>query len=361
MKLAGLLSIVVFTLLLTSSLFAGNADVKITGDFRYRYEIVDKESSDEQYRHRIRGRASIKADFKNGLITVLEITSGSSDPVSNNQTLTDGFSTKELGLNLAFAEWKVSFINSMSIFMGKMKNPFYMVQKSELLWDPDLNPEGIATKYLFSKNKTSLFINSGFFLIQERKTEEDSYFAGLQAGIKQELSDYITHVRIGGGYTHYINVKGQKPFYNEDKSYGNSLDTSGNYLVDYREFDIFGEIGLMIQNWPVIFFGNFVTNTEADDHNTGWLAGVSIGDFKKPEPVSFRYQYKRQEADAVLGLYTDSDFLSGGTDGKGHEFNFNLKVTNGTTFSATLFLNKIGLIAERDYKRLQTDISFKFK
>jgi len=351
---------VLISLFLSASLNAGEVKFKFKGDFRYRHETIDKEDSDVRNRHRIRARFGIEAEFEEGLSTMIEITSGSTDPVSNNQSLDDGFSTKDLGLNLAFVKWQPEQVKSISIVAGKMKNPFYLPQKAELIWDPDLNPEGIASQYKQNISGAEIFINGGLFWIEERSSDDESYLLGGQAGWKHHITDKKAHFLVGSGFYSYANIQGFKPFYDEDDSFGNSTNDDGNYREEFRELDFFGELGFKVNKLPIVFFGDFVTNTAADSNNTGWLAGISVGKAKEPMSWYFRYQYKRQEADAVVGLYTDSDFLGGGTDGKGHELNFSLQLTEHTQFGSTLFLNKLGLEEEKDYTRLQVDMKFKF-
>ena len=61
-------------------------------------------------------------------------------------------------------------------------------------------------------------------------------------------------------------------------------------------------------------------NDDADDLDTGYLAGFKLGKAKSKGSWQFQYQYEDLEADATLGAITDSDFMGGGTDGEGHKF-----------------------------------------
>jgi len=58
---------------------------------------------------------------------------------------------------------------------------------------------------------------------------------------------------------------------------------------------------------------------------------------KKPGSWNFRYNYREIEADAVLGTFSDSDFIGGGTDGKGHELNFGYQIGKGSKLAASYF------------------------
>jgi len=73
--------------------------------------------------------------------------------------------------------------------------------------------------------------------------------------------------------------------------------------------------------------------------------------------------YEKLEADAVLGLLTDSDFGGGGTDAKGSIFKGTWAFHKNWNAKFTYFLNEIDLASgnPRDFDRLQLDLNFKYK
>ncbi len=338
----------------------GDYNIKFKRDFRYRSETIDWEGNCDRYRHRIRLRFGLTAQVNDEIKAIFQMSSGSDDPVSNNQSLDDAFSTKNLGINLAYVTWKPTTVEGLSLMAGKMDNPFMAVGKSELIWDPDLTLEGVAGSIEHGLQEISLFLNAGFFWIEERSSDEDSYVIGTQGGLKFDLADTPGYIILGGGYVDYVNAQGFRPFFEADFSSGNSLDDEGRYIEDFNEVDIFAEAGTKIRNIPAAFFTDFGTNVAADDDNIGWLIGVTAGKTKDPGSWNFRYQYKYMEKDVVVGRFTDSDFAGGGTDGKGHEINFSYQAMKSTTLALTLFFTKQGLEEEQDYTRLQADAKFKF-
>ena len=68
--------------------------IKIDGDFRYRYERIDPEGSDTRSRNRIRARANIRADVADNTEVGFGLATGGEDPVSTNQTLGGGGTSK---------------------------------------------------------------------------------------------------------------------------------------------------------------------------------------------------------------------------------------------------------------------------
>jgi hypothetical protein len=79
--------------------------IGIKGDFRYRMENIQETGKSDRDRQRIRARAAIIATPQEGLEVGLGIASGDDDPLTTNQTLGGGSSTKGLNLDLAYFSW----------------------------------------------------------------------------------------------------------------------------------------------------------------------------------------------------------------------------------------------------------------
>jgi len=75
--------------------------IRWQGDFRYRFESFDIEGKPDRNRNRVRARAALIADITPTMEVGLGLASGGDDPVSSNQTLGGGGSTKELRMDLA--------------------------------------------------------------------------------------------------------------------------------------------------------------------------------------------------------------------------------------------------------------------
>jgi len=343
--------------------------IKINGDFRYRHEIIDKEDSDIRHRQRIRARLNIIGQVSDESKIVMGISSGSDDPVSNNQTLTDAFSSKALLIDLAYFEMSPAAMSGLKLFGGKTKNPFYKPGGSELIWDSDIRQEGVTADYSRELDDFSVkFIGSGLW-IQERGSSDDSYLAGGQAIFSYDLSDDKGSLTLGGSYFSYGNAKGFETFHETDDSKGNTAtvltiddETVYYYNTDFELIEAFGAFEFTAGQTPITIMADYVTNTAADSLKNGWLAGVSVGKAKKPGSWDFRYIYRNLEKDAVVGAFSDSDFRGGGTDAKGHEIGGSYQLMDNTALAVTYFNNQIGLEAddETDFQRWQIDLKFKF-
>jgi hypothetical protein len=351
-------------LLITTAAEAGEwwENVKIKGDLRYRHEMIDNEGSDARHRHRLRTRLGIYGKTNDYTRVGIQLATGSDDPVSTNQTLDDGFSTKSINLDMAYLEITPKWQPELIITAGKFKNLFYKAGSSELLWDSDMNPEGALADYTVSgKEYTFTLIGAGLW-IDERSSDKNSWMAAGQAMFRYHIDKKKTNIALGGGWFNYVNALGFEPFFDSGEPMGNSVDANGLYLNDYELLEFFIEGNHKFDKIPVIAMFDFVTNTAADSFHTGWLVGMRINKTKDPGSWAFRYIYREVEKDAMIGTFTDSDFRGGGTDARGHEIGGSYQLAKNSAINLTYFINEIGLELDdpRDFKRLQADLQLKF-
>ncbi|MEH6591500.1 MAG: putative porin [Halioglobus sp.] len=282
--------------------------IKLKGDFRYRYEAIDVEESDSRERNRIRARAQLSAKLANNVDVGIGVASGGDDPVSSNQTLGGGGSSKELKLDLAYAKWNMN--DGSYLQAGKFKNPLYKPQKSGLLWDGDWRPEGVSAGWAGEHLFGAFF---GNWLESDTKKSNDAFAWGLQGGAKFNIGSASLTTALG--YFDFPTAGNESYF--DDDFFGNS-SVDGVYLYDYEMVELGADLGMNIFDMPFNVFANFVQNQDADEYDTGWQAGAKLGKASRKGGWELGYRYQDLEADAVLGLLSDSDFAGGGTDGKGH-------------------------------------------
>jgi hypothetical protein len=294
------------------------------------------------------------ADVNDDVRVGLTLATGDDDPVSANQTLDGGFDRKTFGVDRAFFTWRAT--DSLSITGGKMETPFFRPADHHLIFDRDLNPEGLALRYGFG----DWFVNYAGLWVEERADADDSILLGGQFGYRGALGGG-RRLTAGVSYFDYLETQGQTPFY-DGSGNGNRLDAAGNYLNDFNELELFAELTMNAGVRPLTLFADFVRNTEAGDADTGFALGMLLGEVTRPGTWQIGYAYQDIEADAVVATFTDSDFAGGGTDGKGHVFEWSYGVRDRWVLGLRYFLNERGADAgaERDYNRLQADVSFAY-
>ena len=166
--LPGTLLVALTTALVSTAAFAEEktsswADrVSLYGDLRLRYEDIDEEGNADAARERERGRARIglKADVSPNVKLIMGIATGGDNPVSRNVTGDGGFTTKDIGIELMYVDWTAT--EKLSVYAGKMKNPLFKAGGVPLIWDGDLNPEGLAAAFASG----IFFAKAGLFSVE---------------------------------------------------------------------------------------------------------------------------------------------------------------------------------------------------
>ena len=366
--------------------FASWADkLKLSGDLRYRHEFIDDENkSRERNRHRIRARLGLEAHPTEEIAFYLRLVTGSDDPVSTNQTLDGGFSSKDLMLDRAYLDFHPAAFAGAHFLAGKMGVPFFKPGKEQLIWDGDLSVEGLALRHkIKTSDTTTLFANLGGFWAEENSSAADVMLYGAQAGITQHLTEK-TKLTLGASTFRYTNVKGSRTLFDDGDPFGNTATkhtkaTSSDcyagstpvtcyesyytYDNDYHLCEAFLQFDTKAGQIPLSIYGDFVKNHAADSgKDTGWLAGFTLGKTKKPGSWKVGYNYREVEADAVVGAYNDSDFNGGGTGGEGHKVYAAYQLNKAMQFALTYFWNnkETDHGSDDSYRRLQADVKLKF-
>lgn len=355
------------------------------GDFRYRHEYIDDKlqtsnqtkSKSPRNRHRIRARVGFNTKVVDDLdfnfqLTTDEAKGSEGDPASGNQTLSNAFSKKSIWVDLAYVDWRPKNIfnfdtTGLSIYAGKMKDPFVHVGKSQLILDADITPEGGALGYEFKCNdKLKLYTNVGGFWVQERagsltkalnpstglytRVEDahvDSSLWVFQGGFKVKPFDPV-EINSGLSLYNFNNVRHSKFFVDTASNAGNSfapfVPPGGTAYNAYeKQFNIvnpYVDVKFKLFNIPVLVYNDWAINARPSD-NVGTCIGYTINKAEKPNSWEFTHEYRILQPDAVIGAFTDSDFSGGLTGFKGNKFNVKYQITKNVDIQSTLFLAQI--------------------
>ena len=332
--------------------------IKWKGDYRFRYEAIDEEGKDDRDRWRIRARPALVAKINDTTEVGFGLATGSDDPVSSNQTLGDGGASKNINLDLAYATWRPT--NETYVTGGIFANPYYRPNKSQLIFDGDFRQEGLAVGWANDTFFTNVVYN--FIESDSKKGEYGVWVA--QAGVNFELFKDAT-LTTAVGYLD-IPTKGQKAIF-DGLFFGNSSvpDADGVevYEYDYTVYNASLALGLTAFDVPLSLYADYVNNTDADELNTGYLAGVRLGKVKKKGDWQIQYQYEDLDANATLGVITNSDFAGGGTDNKGSSVSAAYGVDDKWYVATTYYFDNtrgVKLGKDASYDRIQLDTGFKY-
>ena len=336
----------------------------IKGDVRFRHESIEAEGKETRERERVRARLGIFGKPGSDLdLGVQFSTTEKNDPVSSNQTLGGSGSRKNAYLDLAFIDYHPELVEGLHLIGGKMEQPFIKV--SDLVWDNDYNPEGAVVKYKTGES-VELLLNGGLFWLEEREADDETTMAGGQVAVKFNTEN-ASYVQAGVGLFSYDNIEGGALLFDPAKSKGNSTDkvvdgdvTNSVYANGFTTPEVFAE-AFFNTAVPVTLYGSYIVNDDADDEDTGYIAGFRVGKAKAQGSWELDYNWRHLEANAVVGAFADSDSFGGGTDGEGHRISGSYQISKTLKSTVTYFMNEAKISKDgEDYDRLQVDFSAKF-
>lgn len=334
-------------------------NVKIGGDFRFRNEqIKDEEISSNNERNRQRIRARLQFDFPVNSETdvVLRLATGTTDPddsTSTNQDLTDYGAKKSFNLDMAYANWKPT--ETSQVWIGKSPVPYHRVGLSDIIFDTDLTSDGLSYKSSSGK----YFWNAGYWLLDERHTasinKTDVMLLGLDAGLKQNFGSEW-QLTLGAGYLDFSQLKNSTPAVVA----GNSL-VGGNYQYNFVLTRFFLELMTSVKDVPFSFFTELTENSGPKKLNRAHIVGFRWGELKVPKDWQISLDHREVQKDSVLGVLTESNSGSGGTDIRSYRMSFTVVASLNVDFKLSHMISEKAISVDAiDYNRTQFDLNFNF-
>lgn len=332
-------------------------------------------TTEDRYRLRGRVRLGLDAELGRGWAVGTRLTTGNlRDPVSTNQTLGNTGQRYQTDVDLGFINWSGTSSDqrhTLSLTGGRLPNPWV---SNELVWDPDLTFEGVASTYRlgFTRDERSshfAFLTLGAFPIQEVElSKDDKWLYGGQLGLDWRF-DGGARFRTAAAYYYFDNIVGQRNALDDPRldytapqylQKGNTLfdirNTSNSNVNDSNLFALAtnyhlldATIGLDLpvsSRYRFSIVGEYVKNVGYDRQqvleNTGldfkpndvaYLGEISFGHVLMAQPGAWRVAlgYRYLQADSTLDAFADSDFHLGGTNAKGYT------LTADVSFSERVF------------------------
>jgi hypothetical protein len=337
-------------------------------------------TTQDRHRERVRLRLGIDAKVDNDFMAGMRLATGNSgDPVSTNQTLGNYGRPYAVLVDQAYLRYKAVDLggyNWMTVWGGRMPNPWV---STDLVWDPDLNFEGVASTYRtriggsdgisdVADAETTAFFTFGAFPLQEvALSSRDKWLLGAQLG-GQWFAANQSNFTVALAYYDYRNIVGQRNTLDSKRTDFTAPDfmQKGNTLFDIRnDIDVstdrwalasdYNEINLTMRadlaNFSpvhVVLTGDYVKNIGFKETEVSALAGTSVSprtkgyqvqlavgwpQIAKPRDWRVSAAYKHLERDAVLDAFTDSDFHLGGTDAEGWIMGFEYGLMDKTALN----------------------------
>lgn len=359
----------------------GNADdffdfQAINDAHSFAIDDVFLNSTQDRERLRVRMRLGLDAKISEGVLAGIRIASGSlDDPVSTNQTLGNSGRPYQIVLDRAFLRYQ-SDAQAVTTFAGRMPNPFL---GTDLVWDPDLNFDGIAVtlaprhfgdeglvQYAFEP-----FVTLGAFPLQEVElSDKDKWLYGSQLGFRWKGANG-SRAHLGLAYYAYEDITGERNSIDSQLldftsphfvQKGNSLFEISNESDPASTSILFGlapeyEEVNVTASWTfagvlpvdVTVTADYVENIGFDhddilartgqdlaEETSGHGLRLAVGRSKIIDRGDWEAfgELRHLEADAVVDAFTDSDFHLGGTNAEGWIAGFSYALRDNLSFTA---------------------------
>jgi hypothetical protein len=320
----------------------------VSGDVRVRQESISVDNLDpqrQQDRQRVRARVGFVSQVTDEVEAGVRIASGnSSDARSTNQDLDNYFVKKDLWLDRAYVNWHPKEAPGLKLIAGKMAQPW--VSEDQLIWDDDVNPEGIATLYSRNIEGVELFGSTGAFTLKNNVNGNGNQFTddlrliSAQLGTRFTVADNF-QVTLGGSLYHY-HLDGESPLVPPNPAGTLRLSANGNTTSQFQLYEGFGQLdvsGVQVADMPLplAFYGQYVKNPNANgpqsDEDVGWLLGVKTTIWR----IGVNYNYRNVQRNAVVGAFFDGDFAAGYTGSRGSKYQLSYPIAHNFTLWTSYF------------------------
>lgn len=347
-----------------------NTNLTFFGDLRLRYE-VDWDSHkangtlrDDRHRGRLRARAGFNYAFSDEWSLGARVRSGNS---RSQQSPHLTFVTDDGGrddLDFVADRYFVQFARErISTWAGRNSLSFW--QQTELFWDEDVTPAGLAGTYNSGLGAGKLTASAGAFYLPDGGYDLNGQM--LAGQLKYAAPTKIGQWAAAAGL-HYING---------EKGARNLLNRNGerDYLIGVAG----AQWGNRWKDVPITMgadlFYNFKNYRAADvapfpaagkDQVLGYVFSMQLGQLKERHDWLLGYYYAHIETFSVNASYAQDDWIRFGSgaqtdasDFEGHELRFGYALSKKINLLARLYVVD-AITTGQDGNRFRLDLNWKF-
>lgn len=338
---------------------------KWSGDLRIREQWEKDGDANSRLSTRFRARFGLGVQIQKELRAEVRLASARANR-STNQAMGDsgdpGPRRRFIGLDLGYAEWKPA--DFAKIYAGRFPQIQFRPGGTQIILDDDLTLEGVgaALEYEFYPEFRVFTIGGSTYLRENYDTYYSDDLADNNLNFMQSGLSW-THERfkitLGAAFYNFTSVQGKNfaDLATGGKANGNTETAAGVVKNPYLPRQYFLEAKFSLGKWDGSAFFEYIKNHETTDPNQAFWTGVSVGQKKWDLQIG----YMEVESDAVLGLFTNSDFFNGVTDGRGWSVTAGWKFQRNMALRLTQFIAHTRMdIDAREYQRTHLDVIANF-
>ena len=368
-----------------------------------------------RYRFRLKGKVDINDYFD----VAFRLASGVDDDRSTNQTLGSSldFDSDPIRIDQVYmtyspfgAEDTPGVGGDMVLEFGKVANPYvWKIGKDFMLWDHDINPEGLHIK-MDSEiyDGLDVFANYGYYIMDENSGSKDPYMMATQLGSQFEVADGL-EVGARASYFRFGKLNQAFTLRGASSAFSTSITAGGGNILDgLTGRQNGGDMNVVettayfkakcgcLEDWPLTVYGSYSNNLDASrgalvaapvgpftvttlgagEDPEAWGVGMEVGDKKKWVKAGFGFWHI--EANAFPSMFTDSDLFDGFTNREGWAVYTSRNLLKNVDLNFTAFISDPiktggpyngqsavpptggGSVAGSDRVRTQLDLVIKF-
>lgn len=343
------------------------------GDFRYRTQgdwgknntsnAANNGIQNQRIRNRVRGRFWMEGKVNEFTYAGVRFAGGATNVRSTNDTLDDYWSKDFTMFDWYYMRFEApremrrdygKYFNDVRLWAGKFPIPF---EYSELVFDSDINPSGVAFQYVSPDLGNSgmiplfnIYTNDAMLWLNENQSyTNDPILWGWQVGLKTDPFGPLASVfNLSTAIYNFASIQGRSPTGSSGTN-TRTLNTDGvgttadqGYRFGFNVFDLLVQIDnskIFNIEFPHGFWADYIHNMECNNSslNNGFALGGYIGKKKIKDPGDWKVRAEARyiERDAVPDFLPDSDFYGFGTftstvNGNVNAGNNGLPVEGGT-------------------------------
>ena len=377
------------------SLSSSLKELKLSGDARVRYEYrggvanANKNDQYERERFRYRFRLGLTGKYGDGWFfgSRLETAPGNRSTNVTSGNYTNSAFAKNGDNTIYVGQLYIGrTVDDFTVTAGRMPNP---IVSTSMVWDGDINPEGLAEQWSHTSGDFTWIANVGQFIYDDgnpenafgsASTDGETYLFAFQGGGKVKFSNgsslqilptYYTYSGTTNDFT-ALTGAGQNA----------SLRTYGLSIIE-----IPAEFAFKLGSLPAKVWVDLAYNLDADERatkaghssfggeDTAYQIGFGVGQTKAKGDWEAKVFYQYVEAFALDSNLVDSDIFDSRTNMKGFVLNASYVFSAGVTGTITYANGKVvedglptygsGDISPAsniltDYQLLQVDLNIKF-
>jgi len=372
-----------------SSVPAWVQNMKFSGSMRLRYQGDWAQNASTRDRMRLRLLFGVETNPIENMSVAFGLATGSlgqtgsgitdSNAATRNYTFSD-FDKPTIMVDFAYIQYKI--IDGVKITGGKVKGDTALYNLRQLVWDGNINPDGVALNVNEKIGSSfEFFGNAGWYTLGEGNSSGKTYYNPVvgdtltangqmpdvyvvQPGVTYK-SDLIS-AKVAVAYQQF-NTKGRMVFANDTLS-SSYLVTNSINNINYNIIDPSGELRFknLVGKYGVSIFGEYVKNINSEVKNNaeGGLYGIGIGNdgISKFADWNLSVAGRYLMSNAVPNGMSFSDVYGGtitnGVRGYEASLNFGLTKNSWATISYLNYKNINGATVDKSLG--QFDINYKF-